>query len=74
MRCWRDRRVWDSPLSTRAKTALSKAGCIRAGDVARFSPLEIGLLADVGHRTAIEICFWLIAIFIDDEFGRGVRA
>lgn len=74
MRTWRDRRVWDSPLSTRAKNALAAAGCIRAGEVARMSPFEIGALPEVGHKTAIEIVFWLVAIFIDDEFGWGVRA
>lgn len=64
---WRDRRVWDSGLSERAKKALSADGLLRAGDVAKLSPAEIQRIPNVGHKTAVEICFWLLAIFCADE-------
>jgi hypothetical protein len=69
MTTWRDRRVWDSGLSERAKSALAGAGLLRAGDVARLSPQAIRHLPTVGHKTAVEICFWLVSIFIADELG-----
>lgn len=66
---WRDRRVWDSGLSERAKNALSGERLLFAGDVAELSPQAIRRLPNVGHKTAVEICFWLVAIFIADELG-----
>ena len=66
---WRGRRVWDSGLSERAKNALAAEGLLRAGDVARLSPQQIRRLPNVGHKTAVEIAFWLVSIFIADELG-----
>jgi hypothetical protein len=66
---WRARRVWDSSLSERAKKALAAEGLLRAGDVARLSPQAIRRIPNVGHKMAVEICFWLLSIFIADELG-----
>jgi len=69
MTAWRDRRVWDSSLSERAKNALAAEHLLRAGAVARLSPQALRRLSGVGHKTAVEISFWLIAVFIADELG-----
>lgn len=70
---WRTSRVKDSNLSARAKNALLDNHCIKAGDVAKLSVGEIYRMPNIGKKTGVEIIFWLISLFLYEEFREAWR-